>query len=67
MTEIDTRELEAIRRFARRAGRTWKSSLRYSWERSSYAPASDDDAAILQRLRNTRGLVWLAGFKLPKE
>ena len=61
---ITPEQLEAINRFARENGRTWKSNLRHAWETGRY----DDHGAgeyshLLQQVRNGLGPSWLVRFK----
>ena len=58
-TELAAETMTAIRAYAGRHGRTWKSKLRRQWLTAS-APA------VLQHLRNTHGPSWLNSFILPK-
>jgi hypothetical protein len=59
-------QLAAVGRFAKAYGhgRRWKAALLACWERSTYPGATDDDAAILQGVRNQLGPAWLAGVRL---
>jgi hypothetical protein len=61
-------QLAAIRRFAERHGRTWKSALNAAWMRVAYdftARESGDDA-LLQQVRNNFGPSWLHTFQLKE-
>ena len=59
MGALDADEARAVREFAARKGRTWKTVLSAQWMRSEASP-------ILMRLRNRLGPAWLKGLKLPK-
>lgn len=50
-------QLEALKRFAVRHGRTWKSKLVNVW--LSGRDESIPDAALLRQVRNQLGLQWL--------
>ena len=55
-------QLNALRGFAQRHGRTWKSKLNAAW-----ASGRDErlpDAPLLRQLRNEFGPEWLARFSL---
>lgn len=58
-TPLDPDALAALRLFAALRGRTWKAALARAWEANNTGPPE------LQRLRNTHGPAWLAGFRLP--
>ena len=60
LPDLDAETLAALRDFAKREGRTWKSILNNHWMKASLP-------GILHRLRNTHGPEWLAEYKLPKE
>lgn len=51
-------QLEALKAYAKRYGRMWKSSLRADWENGINIPAE------LQQIRNEFGPVWLKRFKI---
>jgi hypothetical protein len=53
--------LNALKQFAQKHGRNWKSVLREAWMYDG--PWSG--TGCLRRLRNTHGPSWLAKFKLP--
>jgi len=61
-------QLAAIRRFAKRHGRTWKAALNAAWMRAAYdfAARENDDAALLQQVRNSFGPSWLVNFQLKE-
>ncbi len=50
-------QVEALRAYARRHGRTWKAELRAEWMRASAEP-------LLHGLRNSHGPSWLKGYAL---
>lgn len=57
-------QLNALRGFAQRHGRTWKSKLNAAW-----ASGRDErlpDAPLLRQVRNEFGPVWLARFSLAR-
>ena len=56
-------ELEALREYAARHGRSWKSVLNHAW----MGEPPHDDRPILRRLRNTHGPTWLDRYRLPKQ
>lgn len=55
-------QLTAVRTFALRHGRNWKSKLNLAW----YSGKDDSmpDGWILRQLRNNFGSTWLRGFRL---
>lgn len=53
-------QLDALKSFAARNGRYWKSALRQKWETGVYD--SQDDSASLQQIRNSFGCVWLGKY-----
>ena len=59
-TEI---QMQALRGFAARHGRTWKSKLLDHW--MSGAEHREPDHGPLREVRNMFGPSWLARFKLP--
>ena len=54
-------EMDALRRYAAKHGRRWKSVLQEAW--LGHPPY--DDTGTLRTLRNTHGPSWLIKFKLP--
>jgi hypothetical protein len=50
-------QVEALRAYARRHGRTWKAELHAEWMRASAEP-------LLHGLRNSHGPSWLKGYAL---
>lgn len=66
MTEQPNEEqLDALRTFAKRHGRQWKSALVNAWAAGS--DASEPNGHLLRQLRNRLGPEWLVGFRLPTE
>jgi hypothetical protein len=63
-TSLTPEQLGALRRFAGRNGRTWKSTLQGLW--ASGADARDPDGPLLRGIRNELGATWLTRFKLPQ-
>lgn len=63
MAKINSEQLQALRCFAERNGRTWKSKLSQCWMTGQY-PDNCDVSALLQ-VRNQFGPSWLVRFKLP--
>jgi len=64
--KLTSEQLEALRRFARLNGRTWKSCLRHAWETSRYYDhGAEEYSGTLQQIRNTFGPSWLVRFRLP--
>lgn len=57
MPEITDAQRAALKAFAKKHGRSWKSRLQDLWRSASASPE-------LHRLRNTHGPRWLATFKL---
>ncbi|MVF24211.1 hypothetical protein EVC37_21760 [Methylocaldum sp. BRCS4] len=55
-------QLNALKRWADKHGRTWKSKLRDAWISGDYGLF--EDAPFLQQLRNQFGPTWLNRFKL---
>ena len=55
-------EQAALRAYAVKHGRRWKSILGDVW----MAGPPHDDGGILRRLRNTHGPTWLQSYRLPK-
>jgi len=65
----NTEQKAAVLRFATAYGhgRQWKAQLRACWERSRYlGVTSQEDAAILQGVRNQLGPSWLARVTLAQ-
>ncbi|WP_313606820.1 hypothetical protein [Rhizobium sp.] len=52
----------ALREYAVRHGRRWKSILSDVW----MGGPPHDDGGILRGLRNTHGPTWLQSYRLPK-
>jgi hypothetical protein len=63
VTELTETQLAALRAYAARGGRYWKSRLIQAWLNGALR---GDDAPALQEIRNTRGPAWLLKFKLPE-
>lgn len=61
--ELDVEQVAALRDYAIRHGRRWKSTLNNVW----MGGAPHDDGGILRRLRNTHGPSWLQRYRLPKD
>jgi hypothetical protein len=61
-TTLTIQQLEAIRSFALRNGRSWKASLRAAWETGNYE--TSEFSSELQQVRNSFGPRWLKSFKL---
>jgi hypothetical protein len=62
MTTTITEEVAvALKAFAEKYGRQWKSELRRQWE----AGGTAETEGVLHRLRNTHGPRWLSTYKLP--
>lgn len=55
-------EQAALRAYAVKHGRRWKSVLGDVW----LGGPPHDDGGILRRLRNTHGPTWLQSYRLPK-
>jgi hypothetical protein len=60
---VTDEQLDALRKYARTYGRTWKNELRSDWL-SACASVDPDIAGQLQQLRNSHGPAWLTTFKL---
>ncbi|TMV76758.1 hypothetical protein FGG78_27985 [Thioclava sp. BHET1] len=56
-TDLTPDQLSALRDFARKNGRQWKSRLQERWMTASAEPT-------LHQLRNTHGPSWLRGYRL---
>lgn len=52
----------ALRRYAEKHGRRWKSRLSSDW--ASGRDAEQPDGAYLRQIRNTLGPDWLTGFRM---
>lgn len=52
----------ALRKYAVKHGRRWKSVLNHVW----MGGAPYDDGGVLRGLRNTHGPSWLHAYRLPK-
>ena len=62
MNKPTTQQLNALREFAQRHGRTWKAKLKSAW-----ASGKDEqlpNAAFLRQIRNDFGPLWLTRFNL---
>jgi len=62
-------QLAALRAFAARHGRNWKSKLNDCWSTGNYDHGhgvSNDEDAELQQIRNTFGPSWLVRFSFTK-
>lgn len=57
-------QLDALQRWAKQYGRTWKEALRDAWFHAGYRDF-DGPSAPLQQLRNSFGPSWLTSYKLP--
>lgn len=55
----------ALQRFSTAYGRTWKQTLRDAWMDGNY-PCNEDDASLLQQLRNQFGPRWLMLVDITK-
>jgi hypothetical protein len=64
MQTLTPEQLQALRAFASRHGRSWKWQLNVAWTTGLY-PSMDDDSGALQQIRNTFGPSWLVRFKFP--
>jgi hypothetical protein len=56
---------QALRRFARDNGRSWKQELNFMW--FDGRDANEPDGGYLRQIRNAFGPEWLVGYRLPKE
>lgn len=59
--ELSADALAALRCYAAKHGRAWKSKLRDAW----MGLPPHDDGGFLRALRNTHGPSWLVSFKFP--
>jgi len=57
-------QIDAIREWAAKYGRTWKARLREAWMDGDYD--GFDKSWLLQRVRNNLGPSWLNRFVLAK-
>ena len=61
-------QTSALKRFAEKHGRTWKSKLKSAWANGT--DSTMEDGALLRQVRNDLGPVWLTKFdldaKMPK-
>lgn len=57
-------QIEALRGFAQRHGRNWKSKLKAAWAYGKYE--RHPDAYLLRQMRNTYGPKWLTRFSLTR-
>ena len=65
MNKPNQNQLDALHRWAKANGRTWKNELRLAWSSGRYGYLREiDDSAYLQQLRNQFGPSWLTKFKL---
>jgi hypothetical protein len=63
---LSVERYNALARFARRHGRTWKSKLSLAWSRGEeWRLASESDAALLRQIRNLPSFS-LARFSFAK-
>lgn len=62
LPHLDADQIAALRAYAARHGRRWKSILNNVWMGGS----PYDDGGTLRRLRNTHGPSWLQRYRLPK-
>jgi len=60
--QLNTLQLDVLRRFAKQHGRYWKSKLRSAW--TSGRDDRMQDGAVLRQIRNDFGPVWLTRFRL---
>lgn len=63
LPDLDAEQVAALRDYAIRHGRRWKSILNNVW----MGGAPYDDGGILRRLRNTHGPSWLHRYRLPRD
>jgi hypothetical protein len=63
LRDLTAHEVDTLRAYAAKHGRTWKATLRGAW--MGHAPY--DDGGTLRNLRNTHGPSWLVSYRLPKE
>lgn len=61
LSPLTPEQVDALRRYAKKHGRTWKSKLRDAW----MGMPPHDDAGTLRGLRNSHGPTWLDRFRLP--
>ena len=54
----------ALKAFASKNGRNWKSKLSHVWATGDWQ--YEQNAAELQRVRNTLGSAWLRTYKLER-
>lgn len=64
--ELSQAESTALETALNTWGRAWKERLRAAWLTGHYDRIPGDEAATLQRLRNTRGPRWLSRFSFTK-
>jgi len=57
-------QLEALRRYSKAHGRTWKSKLNHAWITGQYDPS--DFGSTLQCIRNQFGPSWLVRFSFKE-
>ncbi len=63
---ITTKQLEALRAYAKVNGHTWKSQLRRDWQVAQYWSVPQTIWCYLQQLRGIGG-TWLDKFQFPAE
>jgi len=56
--DLSAEQMQALRAYAARHGRSWKAKLAKQWASSSAGP-------VLQTVRNQHGPAWLRSFKFP--
>lgn len=62
--EPSCEQINALRKWAEKHGRNWKSALREAWMTGNYGLF--DDAGYLQQIRNQFGPIWLVKFRLSQ-
>jgi len=60
--EASAEQIDALRAFAKKHGRYWKSKLGEMWQGGRI-----DEGTILRGVRNQFGPTWLLRFRLPPE
>lgn len=65
--KMTAEERDAVDAFAIMYGRRWRADLRECMAKASYPLMSDDQASALQRVRNRRGVSWLARYVAPSK
>jgi hypothetical protein len=67
-TEPTAEELSTINAARSCYGGNWKAELAGAWLTGKYSIGlTSNERDALQRIRNSRGPEWLAGFKFEKE